>query len=95
MFRMAKTMVFWPTLKADLETVYNRCERCQIHRIAKLPPPTIACLEFSQLAPMDLVNMDFCQYAGKYYLIIVDRSSGYVMVAATPDQTADTALKYL
>ena len=39
--------------------------------------------------------MDFSQYAGKHYLIVVDRSSGYVMVAATPDQTTETALRYL
>ena len=39
--------------------------------------------------------MDFAQFAGKYYIIVVDRSSGYTMVAATPDQMSDTALKYL
>ena len=44
---------------------------------------------------MDSVNRDFAQFAGKYYPIVVDRASGYTMVAATLDETIDTALKYL
>ena len=39
--------------------------------------------------------MYIAQFAGKYYLIVIDRSSGYTMVGATPDQTTNTALKYL
>ena len=37
MFRLAKTTLFWPTLKSDLENVY----RCQIQHLAKLPPPPL------------------------------------------------------
>ena len=56
---------------------------------------TLACLDFSQPAPIDTISMDFCQYAGQNLLMVANRCSDYIMVAAAPDQTTDTALKYL
>ena len=60
-----------------------------------MPPHPIARLHFSKLAPMDSISMDFAQFHGKYFLIVVDLESGYTMCAAVPDQTTETALKFL
>ena len=59
------------------------------------PPPPAASLEFSKLEPIDSVSIDFAKSGGRYCLVVAERSSGYTMVAQTPDPLMEIAVKFL
>ena len=40
MYRIAKQTLFWPTLKNDILNVFERFSICQVHRRAKIAPPS-------------------------------------------------------
>ena len=44
---------------------------------------------------MDALNLDFTQFGGKYFIVAADRCSGFVMAAATPNQSTDSALQFI
>ena len=37
--------------------------------------------------------MDFCEYGGKDYIVMVDRVTGYIRAEQTPNQGTDSAIK--
>ena len=63
----------------DMKQTINNCEEC-----AKLQPSQqklkmIKCQSYEETVPMDSIGTDLFSYAGKDYLIIVDRYSCFVM----------------
>ena len=44
---------------------------------------------------MDALNLDFAQFGSKYFIVTADNCSGFVMAAATPNQSTDSALQFL
>ena len=95
MYHLARTSIFWPTLKQNLTRIYDSCNTCQLHWRAKLPPPPIPKLDFADSSHMDLINLDFAQYSGKYYIVAAYSCSGLVMAASTKDQSTNSALQFL
>ena len=95
MIRLAKTCIYWPTMKNDLLKLFESCTKCQINRNSKLPPPPVQTLDFASLSPMDALNVDFAQYQGKYFIVAADRCSGFIMASPTNNQSTETALQFI
>ena len=78
MYSRAQTIVYWPTLTADLEEARDACRSC--HRNApshaKLPPtaPEIP------TTPFQMIFADYFQLVRNHYLVIGDRLSGWTEV---------------
>ena len=47
------------------------------------------------LHPVESLNLDYCKYRSQYYLVIVDRLSGYLWARQTPKQSSEEAIKLL
>ena len=76
-YKTARAAYYWPTMKADIETLIKCCEDCQTlrpsqHDVVK-PFPDAS-------EPMHSVAMDLFSYAGRDHLVMVDRFSNFVWV---------------
>ena len=65
MFWLAKSLVFWPTMKQDVQILFDKCNTCQVNRKAKLPLPPVGNMHFVNLEPMDSISLDYCTLAGR------------------------------
>jgi hypothetical protein len=78
----ARAIVFWPGMTLDISNTRARCDDCNRNAPsqASLPstpaqPPTV---------PFEAVVADYFDFAGRHYLVIADRLSGWVEIFATP-----------
>ena len=76
MFRLAKSLVFWPTMKQDVQILFDKCNTCQVNRKAKLPLPPVGNMHFVNLEPMDSISLDYCTFSVRSNLVSADRSTG-------------------
>ena len=62
--------VYWPGMDSDIDDVILACTLCQRHLSSHSPEPIISkphpCRPFQEIA------VDFCTYAGRDFLIVVD-----------------------
>ena len=47
------------------------------------------------LYPNHTVHVDYCEYGGKDYIVVVDRVTGYKRAEQTPNQGTDAAIKVI
>ena len=47
------------------------------------------------IAPNDTLHVDFCQYEGVDYIVLVDRLTGYIRAEQTPNQGTDSAIQVI
>ena len=47
------------------------------------------------ISPNDTLHVDFCQYDGINYIVLVDRLTGYIGAKRTTNQTTDEAIKVI
>ena len=66
----ARLTVYWPGIDNDIENMVIACAMCQDH-LPSNPKETIQQKPTPSL-PFKEIAADFCQYAGRYYLVIVD-----------------------
>ena len=45
------------------------------------------------ISPNDILHIDFCQYEGAHYMVLVDRLTGYIGAEKTKDETTDEAIR--
>ena len=78
MSQRAQDSIFWPGLSADIQRKREACFSCNREAPSqpKMPPiePMIPNVPFECLAA------DYFHYAGKYYLVIADRLSGWTEI---------------
>lgn len=76
--KLAQQLYFWHGINHDIKEMITRCSPCQEH----LPRPPVDDLQAFPPAskPMEKVSVDIFEYAGKHYLVMVDRFSGFPMV---------------
>ena len=80
----------------DIKQTINNCDEC-----AKLQPcqqkiKMIKSQSYEETAPMDSIGTDLFSYAGKDYLIIVDRYSGFVLCSEhIPNTNSANIIKIL
>jgi hypothetical protein len=77
--RRARQTVFWPGITSDIINTVNACVKCQEGR-ASLPAESI---ESDKLPtrPFQETAVDIFQFAGYYYMIFVDRFSGWIEIS--------------
>ena len=76
--RRARQSVYWPGIDNDIKNVVASCRKCQQLLPSQQPEPII--IEPEPFYPFQAVSADYFSYAGKQYLIYVDRKSGWPMV---------------
>ena len=76
--RRARQSVYWPGIDNDITNVVNSCAKCQQLLPSLQKEPMITEKEPSR--PFQSVSADYFSYAGKEYLVYVDRLSGWPMV---------------
>ena len=78
--RRARQTVFWPGITSDVTSTVEACDKCQTHLPSQGKEP------LSSDAPptrvFQDVAADFFECGGKHYLAIVDRYSGYPVIAS-------------
>ena len=93
MYSRAKAIVYWPRLISDLENARNNCRSCHKNAPshAKLPPsaPEIP------TTPFQMIFADYFQLAGKHYLVIGDRLSGWTEIVQDRNVLGSTDSKGL
>ena len=71
----ASLTLYWPGINNDIENMITACKQCQDHMPSNpkesLQPKPRPSYPFQEVAA------DFCQHAGRYYLIIVDCNSDW------------------
>ena len=70
--------VWWPGLAKDLGRVREQCLTCRKNAPSQpaAPPKPLPSLDY----PFQMVSSDYFHYAGKEYLLLVDRYSGWPRV---------------
>ena len=83
-------------MNGDARELIRTCEPCQknarSHRQDKVETSH---MKMFNLHPGHTVHVDFCEYRGKDYIVIVDRVTGYIMAEQTPNQGTDSAINVI
>ena len=77
--RRARQTVYWPGVDQDVSNVVKSCQTCQLHQPAQQKEPIVQ--EQTPSRVFEAVSADFFQYAGRTYLVYVDRLSGWPCVS--------------
>ncbi|XP_064100745.1 uncharacterized protein K02A2.6-like [Macrobrachium nipponense] len=85
--RRARQTVFWPGINADIKSKVESCEACQQLLPSQQQEPYMC--DDHPSRPFESVSADFFHLAGKSFLVIADRLSGWpVVVPCGRDTTA-------
>ena len=70
---LARSYVWWPSLDKEIKEVVKQCEACQSlrNKPARIDPPH----PWIILRSHGRVHADFCEFAGKQYLLMLDSFS--------------------
>ena len=88
----ARTSFFWPNMNRDIEAHLSECQPCATFQ-EKQPTETLLNDPVST-RPWNALEMDNFDFNGKYYLIVVDRFSKFV-VKHSQDLTSRTTINIL
>ena len=85
--RRARQTVFWPGIDSDIKSTIEACESCQVMQPSQQREPLLS--DDHPTRPFESVSADFFKVAGKSFLVIADRLSGWpVVVPCGTDTTA-------
>ena len=75
----ARQIVYWPGINSDIKNTVEACTKCQEHQPSLQQEP----LQRDPLPsrPFEDVSADLFYYAGKTYLVYVDRLSGWIKLS--------------
>ena len=76
--RRARQVVYWPGLDQDIANFVGSCESCQRHLSSQQKEQLI--LEATPARVFQAVSADYFSWAGRTYLVYVDRLSGWPFV---------------
>ena len=76
--RRARQTVFWPGIDADIKNTIQACEHCQVLQPSQQKEPLLC--DDNPSRPFESVSADFFAIAGKSFLVIADRLSGWPVV---------------
>ena len=74
----ANSTVFWPGISADILKTRKNCEDCE--KMAPSQPSAPPTPPILPVYPFQSICADFFQFAGRHYLVVVDRYSGWPIV---------------
>ena len=91
--RRARQVVYWPGIDSDIVNVVRACESCQVLQPSQQQEP-LRCDDYPT-RPFESVSADFFNVAGKSFLVVVDRLSGWpVVVSCGSDTTSSTTIRH-
>ena len=91
---LARGMVWWPRMDADLESVVQQCQPCQANR--KAPPAAPLHPWEWPTKPWSRLHVDFAgPFQGKTFMILVDAHSKWPEVATIPSTSSKNAIQFL
>ena len=91
--RRARQVVYWPGIDSDIVNVVRACEPCQVLKPSQQQEP-LQC-DDHPTRPFESVSADFFNVAGKSFLVIVDRFSGWpVVVSCGSDTTSSATIRH-
>lgn len=90
--RRAKQTVFWPGIDSDIANTVRACEPCQVLQPSQPKEPLMR--DDNPSRPFESVSADFFTVAGKSFLVIADRLSGWpVVVPCGANTTASRTIQ--
>ena len=75
--QLGRCLYYWPGMSNAIKQMIKQCEVCQQLRPAQKKEPL---QNTEATGPLDLMCTDLFQYAGKEFLVLVDRFSGFLWV---------------
>ena len=93
MERRARATVFWPGMTQDIHNIRDSCAHC--NRNAPLQAATPPLPSHPPITPFEKIFADYFDYAGRHFLIVGDRLSGWSDVFGTPAGTTVTGANAL
>ena len=96
MTRQLRGKVFWEGMGGEAKELVRKCEPCQRNaRSHRQDTTEISHTNMFNLSPNDILHIDFCQYEGAHYMVLVDRLTGYIGAEKTKDETTDEAIRVI
>ena len=93
----ARQTLFWPNIDNDITNICKCCKQCQKYLPSNQKEPIMHDIPPKRV--FQYVSSDYFEYAGKSYLIYVDRYSGYPMVKIFEHEATSrqliTTLRYI
>ena len=90
--RRASQTVFWPGINSDIANTVQACEPCQMLQPSQQQEPLLN--DDIPTRPFESVSADFFHVAGKAFLVITDRLSGWPTVTPCKgDTTASNTVR--
>ncbi len=86
----AQLTVYWPHMSVDIDNVTSSCKMCQ-DRLPSHPKEPIV-PKLSPTRPFEEIAADFCSYAGREYLIVVDCLSDWPEIVPMYHNTTSSRL---
>ena len=94
--KLAQTTVFWPGISSDIINTTETCDKCMQHRPSLPQEPLIS--DPPPANPFEEVSADLFEYGGFYFLVMVDRLSGWWDIyrySKATGITADATLEFI
>ena len=87
--RWAHRTVFWPGIDGDIVNTVRSCEPCQVFQPNQQQEPLMN--DDHPTRPFESVSADYFSAAGKSFLVITDRLSGWPVVIPCGNNTTSAA----
>ena len=76
--RQLRGRIFWEGMNGDAKELVRKCEPCQRNARGHRQDVTeVSHVNMFNIAPNDTLHVDFCEYGGVDYIVLVDRLTGY------------------
>ena len=91
MIRQLRGKIFWEGMNGEAKDFVRKCEPCQRNARGHRQDVTeVSHANMFNIAPNDTLHVDFCQYEGVDYIVVIDRLTGYIRAEMTPNQGTDS-----
>jgi hypothetical protein len=91
----AEQLYFWPKMNEHIKDMVDACKRCQFYKSSKQKQEQIQQTPFKDLYPMAEVGADLFKAGKHHFLIVVDRYSGFPLVARLNSMTAESIIGHM
>lgn len=86
----ARTLMYWLKINEDIEQMITSCKICQKFRSSNVKEPMIS--HQVPNIPFHTLGMDYCESAGKNFLVVSDYFSRFIEIIPTNRKTASETI---